>query len=327
MSDNYRRKPRAILVDAMHLCYRHYHVMKAREDSFKGDLFVGFYQGVFKSIRFMRKNYPRHDIYFLWDSENRRRSTMMPEYKKRSKSKKEIEASKNTRVKLYDQLPELKTMLTLDGIHQISADGYEADDVARYMVERLCADDNKEILLWTGDLDWAQLIMDRVKWINAGKRNLIYDSRAFKKQYGFPPEGIRVYKALTGDKSDNIKGIHMFPKLLAKTLAGRTTTVEGFFYDRAILNDIPEKWKIAIKESAGDLRLRYQLVSLMKIERPDIVIGAKDKEVLASYCNKYGIGAENRSKADAFYLKKKREKNEQGGEEEKKTTKSILQGW
>ncbi len=327
MSDNYTRRPRAILVDAMHLCYRHFHVMKDRKDSFKDELFVGFYQGVFKSIRFMRKSYPRHDIFFLWDSDNRRRSMMFPEYKKRPKSKKELEANKKTRVKIYDQLPELKTMLTHDGIHQISAEGYEADDIAKYMVERIY-DDNLEILLWSGDLDWAQLIVDKVKWVNASKRNLIYNGPAFKKQYGFPPEGIRVFKALTGDKSDNIKGIFKFPKLLAKSLASRTPSVEGFFYDRAILNDIPEKWKLAIKENAAMLRMNYQLVSLMSIETPEIVVGAADKVTLQSYFRKYEIGAETISKADAFYLKKIKEQDEQEDDQkEKKTTQSILQGW
>lgn len=325
MSDNYLRKPRAILVDGMHLCYRHFHVMKARKDSFKDGLFVGFYQGIFKSIRFMRSRYPHHDIYFLWDSDNKKRSILMPDYKKKPKKKKDQDDSESSRAKLYEQLPELKKMLTLDGIHQIGADGYEADDVAKYMVDRLY-EHNKDILLWTGDMDWAQLITDRVSWINASKRNLIYSEGGFQREYGYPPEGIRVYKSLTGDKSDNIKGIFKFPKKLAKLLASRTPSIEGFFYDRAILNDIPENWKMAIQENASVLRLNYQLVSLLQIETPTIVIGARDKEAFKSYLSKYHIGAETRSKADEFYLNKLRKKDEQDGEE-KETAKPILQDW
>ncbi len=324
MTDS-RRKPRAMLIDAMHLCYRHYHVMKARKDSYKDDLFVGFYQGIFKSVRFMRKRYPRHDIYFLWDSDNKRRCLINPDYKRKSKTKKDQDKSEKNRSTLYSLLPELKTMLTYDGIHHASAEGYEADDVAKNLVEWFYST-HKEIVLWTGDLDWAQLIMSRVLWMNVGKRNLIYDERSFQREYGFPPEGIRVYKALTGDKSDNIKGIFGFPKKLAKILAGRTPSVEGFFYDRRILNDIPDRWKDAIKDNAVELRSNYQLVTLMKIDSIDVVKAVRDKDKFQSYLEKYHIEDETRSKVDEFYLRKlKEQKNEE--REEKKVSKSILQEW
>lgn len=308
-------KLKAILIDGMNLCYRHFYIRKKDKKSYNGDLFIGLFDGFFTTIRFMRKRYPHHLIYVLWDSKTYKRYSLKPDYKKKvykdAETKKQKLADKQ---ELNDLLPILKKMLTADGIHQLIADGYEADDVADHMVDVLLARGSNDIILWTGDRDWAQLIQDNVTWVNTGRRNLTFTERTYEDHFGYPPKGIPVYKSLTGDKSDNIRGVPRFPKLLAAKLASRITSIESFFYDRALLNDIPEKWRFEIASYTQDLRTNFQLVSLFKnITNVELTAGVPDSELLESYFVEHGLTQKPMSKLEIFHMKREkwREKNKE----------------
>jgi len=317
---------RSVLVDGMHLCYRHFHVMKDKEDSYKDDKFIGFYNSIMNSIRYIRRRYRGYTIYVLWDSNTSKRTAMYPDYKKRPKKK----AEKEERVKIYSLLPDLKILFRSHGIHQITGIGYEADDVAGYMVDFL-VDKVPEIILWTGDLDWAQLIRPKVKWMKLTSTvHTVFDARSFKTKYGYPPSGVTIFKALTGDRSDNIKGLYLFPKKLAAELACHATSIESFYYDRAILNNVPDKWKELIKTQAVELRRNYNLVTLMKVDRIHVDKAVENKEVFDAIVDKYCLDSfVPKTKRDIIYdkMKKKVQERQDSEEIEKEKSSETLIQW
>lgn len=89
--------------------------------------------------------------------------------------------------------------------------GFEADDILGTVVEMLKADDSVETIIASGDMDTLQLIEDdhvRVYTLKKGLNDtILYDEKAVKTRFGFPPDLIPDYKGLRGDPSDNIKGV------------------------------------------------------------------------------------------------------------------------
>lgn len=96
------------------------------------------------------------------------------------------------------------------GLPMIGVDGYEADDLASLFV-RVKADDHR-VVLATIDSDWMGLISPSVDWFcthgwSPRVRTMAnYNSWCFRRLgEGFElPSGIWAYKAIWGDKSDNL---------------------------------------------------------------------------------------------------------------------------
>ncbi len=90
--------------------------------------------------------------------------------------------------------------------------GYEADDVIGTL-GRVAARAGVETYIVTGDTDTLQLVSDDgVSVVLPGTQNRfsdfrIYDMAKTIERYGFPPPLVADYKALVGDKSDNIPGV------------------------------------------------------------------------------------------------------------------------
>jgi len=272
----------AVLVDAMHLAYRNFHVFKKDSVEYK------WVEQFFVSLVSIEKRHPRHTIMLLWDSKiSTMRFKINTEYKQNRKDRDPEEKER-----FNDGLEKVKLILKHQNYWNIEADGYEADDVAAYMCNRLGKVPSESIILWTDDLDWAQLINDSkgVTLYRPSKRQTLDESEFFNA-YEFPPRSLPVFKSLTGDKSDNIKGINRFPRKIAKDLCRKCCTVEEFYYNRPVLADVPMKWVEAIKDFAIDLRTNYRLAILYpNIDKVRIWKGNFDKQQLVELHKQFGLG-------------------------------------
>jgi DNA polymerase-1 len=91
-------------------------------------------------------------------------------------------------------------------------DKYEADDVLGTLSKQ-AADKGVDTIIVTGDADTMQLVSPHVKILypKAGKAfsdTALFDAEAVKQKFGVGPEHVADYKALVGDPSDNIPGVH-----------------------------------------------------------------------------------------------------------------------
>jgi 5'-3' exonuclease len=97
------------------------------------------------------------------------------------------------------------------GANVLSCDTAEADDMAAGLARAAIKADAKEVIIITGDSDFAQLVNGPVKIHDINKSCLL------EKQGLFDPKIALLRKILAGDKADNIPSIK--PRLGPKTAA------------------------------------------------------------------------------------------------------------
>jgi 5'-3' exonuclease len=100
-----------------------------------------------------------------------------------------------TLIDLLEHLP--VTVLAMDNV--------EADDVLAYLSQLITSDGGKSIIYST-DKDLFQLASDSVTVYNPIKKKT-YSQEVILEDYGIHPKHFHFFRALNGDKSDNIDGI------------------------------------------------------------------------------------------------------------------------
>jgi DNA polymerase-1 len=87
-----------------------------------------------------------------------------------------------------------------------------------------------EAYIVTGDSDLLQLVDDHITAVLPGAQRFgeyrLYDRDAVVERYGFGPERLADYKALVGDKSDNIPGVPGIGEKTAKALIEQYASLE-----------------------------------------------------------------------------------------------------
>lgn len=114
-----------------------------------------------------------------------------------------------TKANMYSQVPALRELIELTNWTQIEAPGYEADDIIG-AVARAKSQRGDHIVIVTPDNDAAQLVNDRVNIFTPGKKgakDTYKRAEDIKEYFGVWPEQLLVWRAICGDKSDNIEGI------------------------------------------------------------------------------------------------------------------------
>ena len=257
--------PDVILIDAMNLCKRYYYALQLFDDN---GLHTGVAYGILKYVHGLRKKYTDAQIIFLWEGENVFRFKLYPQYK--ANRGKVPDKAFDDAVKL------LQKVLAYYNIRQVSHYGIEADDLAGCYCDLY---KHHNILLVSNDYDWFQYISKCVQ-LQTLKR--VYDYFDAREKLGFPPERIIIYKTLTGDAVDNIKGIVRFPKKLAVALCNKIGTLDGLknwsvFYNLDVLSEkVRLKWFNVIKDNWARLELIYSIVAY------------DSKNVRAGYITSYG---------------------------------------
>ncbi len=110
---------------------------------------------------------------------------------------------------LRAQMPVSREFAEMLGLHILSMEGFEADDILGTLAAMAEADSEEcRAYLLTGDKDSLQLISPRVHVLLAGNQETAdMDEAAFTARYGVRPDQFVDVKALMGDSSDNIPGV------------------------------------------------------------------------------------------------------------------------
>ncbi|MCB9644756.1 MAG: DNA polymerase I [Myxococcales bacterium] len=117
---------------------------------------------------------------------------------------------------LAEQLPVVRYLTKALGIKVIHQSGVEADDIIGTLAKR-GASDGADVMIVSGDKDFAQLVTEKIKLYDPGKSGkgvTIVAAPDVKEKYGVEPSQIIDYMALVGDSSDNVPGV---PKVGPKT--------------------------------------------------------------------------------------------------------------
>ncbi len=136
---------------------------------------------------------------------------------------------------LAAQMPILKETLDAMNIRRYELSGWEADDLLG-TISKKCTEAGWECVVCTGDKDSLQLVSNAVTVRLVTTRMGETTTRAvtpevFREEYGFDPIRLIDLKALMGDTSDNIPGVHGVGTKTAMGLIQLYDTVESL-YDR-----------------------------------------------------------------------------------------------
>jgi DNA polymerase-1 len=169
---------------------------------------------------------------------------------------------KSTRAKTPDELVEQFPWIdkAIDGfnIPVIRKDGYEADDLIGTLSVK-AAEAGVEVLMFTGDKDFYQLVTDRINILHPKDFSVI-DPDGVKERFGVPPQKVVDVLALMGDTVDNIPGIQGIGPKTAVSLIEEFGDFETTFQE----GPKKRKGKIArmLAEQRNQAEMSYNLVSI-----------------------------------------------------------------
>ncbi len=169
------------------------------------------------------------------------------------------------------QMERVRSIVETMGICVWQQDGMEADDLIGTAVRRASAEGIRVVIV-SADKDLTQLVSPTVVMWDT-MRNKVYGLEEVKAKHGVAPDKMRDLLALTGDSSDNIKGIpSVGPKTAAKLLE-QFGSIEGIYEGLDQVKGKKLKENLENHRQAAELAVR--LVSL----REDLDI-AFDRESL-----------------------------------------------
>jgi DNA polymerase-1 len=169
---------------------------------------------------------------------------------------------------LVIQFSIIKELLTADGISCLEKPGFEADDVIGTLATRFGSKD-VEVLILTGDRDILQLVSPHIQVImpKIGLSNVsVLDAEGVKEKMGVPPEQIPDLKALSGDSSDNYKGVK---GLGPKTAIG---LLEKFHSIENLYEHVDEVEKVRIRELLKEYKDTVILLKTIATIKTDVEV-------------------------------------------------------
>src|SRR5512140_3584525 len=215
--------PTLYLIDGHALAYRMYFALTAganstRWQTSKGEPTAGIYGFARELLRILEQEQPEY-LAVAFDTGKTFRDEILPEYK-------------GTRAKMPDelrpQLERIRQLVDAFNIPRLEMEGYEADDVLG-SVARIAAAQGLGVKIITGDRDLLQLVDKRtVVYLARDDQNYIKDEDVVKK-LGVPPKQVVDYKALVGDKSDNIPGVAGVGEKTAVALLEKYGTLDNIY--------------------------------------------------------------------------------------------------
>jgi DNA polymerase-1 len=228
-----------VIVDGMNVCYRAGVVGSLTDEQGNptGIIYVAL-QMLHKIAHRLKPS----RIYFMWDrGPSQWRKNLYPEYKThREKSKEENEVF----TEIMSQINEFRdNVLPLLPIIQWQVQGIEADDLVAAAINFYSEYSDEECLLISTDKDFYQLLDSVDVWHSAKEE--FYTKEDLEKEFGFKPCLWTLYRAMTGDPSDNIRGIDgIGPKTAQKI-------VSGYGFDWMKYSADNKEQKVAKKLTAG----------------------------------------------------------------------------
>lgn len=151
---------------------------------------------------------------------------------------------------LLEQIPLLYNWLDLMNIKYFSNDDYEADDIASSILKKTY-DLFDEIHVLSNDNDLFQLISEKsIQLYTKQKETIEYNIEYLFEEKGITPNQIPDYKALIGDKSDNLLGVRGIGPVTASNLLREYYTLEGIYSNLDSINIKTREKLLLDKEQA-----------------------------------------------------------------------------
>ncbi len=245
--------PTLYLIDGHALAYRMYFALTAgsntqRWQTSKGEPTAGIYGFARELMRILEQEKPEY-IAVAFDTGKTFRDKLFPEYKA-------------TRAKMPEdlrpQIERIRQLVDAFNIPRLEMEGYEADDVLG-SVARLVTEQGLGVKIITGDRDLLQLVNKRTAVYLAGDdQNYITDEDVIRK-LGVRPNQVVDYKAIVGDKSDNIPGVAGVGEKTAVALLEKFSTLDSIYKN---IDQVENRWKTKLEAGKDIAYLSQDLAQI-----------------------------------------------------------------
>lgn len=199
--------PTLYLLDGHALAYRAYYALTSGDERLarrwmtsRGEPTAAVYGFASILLRLLEQERPDY-LAVAFDTGRTFRDDLFAEYKA-------------TRAKMPEdlapQMERIRQLVDAFNIPRVEVEGYEADDVLGSLARWAVGEAGLGVRLITGDRDLLQLVNDRVIVTLPGRELADaqdYTPERVVQKYGVRPEQFVDFKALVGDKSDNIPGV------------------------------------------------------------------------------------------------------------------------
>jgi DNA polymerase-1 len=201
---------RVLLIDAMNLFIRSYAAVPSMDDDGRH---IGGMLGFLKSLGLAIRTFKPTRCIVVFDGKggSQRRRKIYPQYKANRKPPVRLNRAydmttdEQEKENMKWQLVSLIEMLECLPVTVFAMENIEADDVIAYL-SQLVTEDGGHSIIYSTDKDFYQLASEKVKVYSPIKKKT-YDVDAIMEEFGIHPNNFYFFRALNGDKSDNIDGV------------------------------------------------------------------------------------------------------------------------
>jgi DNA polymerase-1 len=248
--------PVIYLLDGHALAYRAYYALtRGSSTAFtthNGEPTAGVFGFTSILLRLLEQDHPDY-LAVTFDTGKTFRDKLFSEYKA-------------TRAKmpedLVPQMERIRQIVDAFNIPRLEMQGYEADDILGSLAHHL-ATEGYGVKIITGDRDLLQLVNDRIL-VNLPGRTLADAKDYFSKDvvalFGVKPEQVVDFKALVGDKSDNIPGVKGIGEKTAASLLGKYETLDGVY---SHLDEVRESIRKKLETGKENAYLSQKLATIV----------------------------------------------------------------
>ncbi len=199
-TDN-KSKERLVLLDTHAILHRAFHALPDFSSP-KGEPTGALYGVVAMLLRIVEELKPTYIVACYDLPDPTYRHTAFAGYKaKREKTDESLVA----------QIDRSRDIFAVFGIPIYEQAGFEADDLLGTIAKQTAKEKDLEVIIASGDMDTMQCVEGKRVQVYTLKKGIndtiLYDEKAVKERFGFPPKMVADYKGLRGDASDNIPGI------------------------------------------------------------------------------------------------------------------------
>jgi len=252
-----------IIVDGMNMFHRQYHTF--------GKYPYGTAYGFINTLMKFRTQLSSNKFIVCWDGEKNWRKDANDDYKQTREKSQSFKFTDEERAQFSQALARTKELLNVVGILQVVKDDCEADDLIAYFTVKY----DTHVIIVSNDKDFMQFVNDDknvlvLRPMGKGNYKLCYEEDVFDL-FKVNPKDIPKLLAISGDTSDNVKGVRNFGPVKAIKLIS-----EGQITKANIKNVFNKKQLKQFIES-------YKLVKLGNEKFHSIVIESNDVTKIPIY--------------------------------------------
>ena len=286
---------RVLIIDGMNTFIRSFAAIPTMDENGNH---IGGVTGFLKSVGYVTRKFKPSRVYVIFDGKggSKRRRDIYPDYKLGRKPLTRLNRTYDMTTEKdeqdlmrYELVIVAKALMKLP-ITTITLDHVEADDIISYIAQHV-VENGGESIIYSTDKDFLQLVGDGIKVWNPVRKKT-YIPEIVVEDYEVHPNNFLLYRALTGDTSDNLPGIKGLGMKTLLKIVPEFVTEQPLTFDDVIDAAENSKLKVAsrivdeqesIKRNIKLMSLRSVMISdnnkmkiLNKINRPQLSLHKYD---------------------------------------------------